>query len=98
VSVRYVKAFNADLGELSLNLESGDLWKRFTANRVTKVQVGTTTKKFLFRTKQVERLEIYAEGETEPYVIEQGRFKDDYAWAKEVLQKFCEKNKIKYAS
>ncbi|MGI6538325.1 MAG: hypothetical protein ACOX22_08380 [Caldicoprobacterales bacterium] len=95
MSARYVKEFNADLGELSLNV-GGNHWKRFAARQIDSIQNTLGKKKFLFVERPVERIEIRVSGETDAYVIEKGVIKDDFEWIKDVLKSFAEKNKVEY--
>jgi hypothetical protein len=92
---QYVKEFNADLGELSL-LTGGKHWKRFNANRISKIQHTTGTKKVLFFSRPVERIEIIIQGEETPYIIQKGSIKDDFQWIVDVLKRFAEKNKVPF--
>ena len=96
MSEQYVKQFNADLGELSLNLIGESHWRRYSSNRIVSIQNTLGKKKVLFMEKPVERIEIQVSGEPRPYVIEKGVIKDDFSWIKDVLKSFAEKNKVVY--
>lgn len=96
MSEQYVKQFNADLGELSLNLIGEHHWRRYASNKIVSIQNSLGKKKVLFIEKPVERIEIMVSGEPRPYVIEKGVIKDDFAWIKDVLKRFAEKNKVEY--
>lgn len=96
MAAQYVRDFNADLGELSLNLEGDKNWKRFAADRINKIQKREATRNVLFFKKPTENLEIFINGETDPYIIQKGRIKDDFEWVQSVIKKFCEKYKVKY--
>jgi hypothetical protein len=96
MSVQYVKEFNADLGELSLNLTGGKHWKRFSANKIAKIQRVSDSKKVLFFKKPVEKIEVYIQGEDAPYIIKKGVIKDDFQWIVDVLKRFAEKNKVAF--
>lgn len=96
MSVQYVKEFNADLGELSLNLTGGKHWKRFNANKIAKIKRVTDSKKVLFITKPIEKVEVHIQGEDAPYIIEKGVIKDDFQWIVDVLKRFAEKNKVAF--
>ncbi len=93
---QYVKMFNADQGELSLNVGGGKHWKRFPAKKVASIKKSTVTKKSLLGTKNVDRLEININGEDTSYIIEKGKIKDDFQWITDVLKRFAEKNKVSY--
>lgn len=95
MSAQYVREFNADLGELSL-LAGGKHWKRFHASKIIKFQRTSGTKKVLFFSKPVERLEVHVQGEDAPYIIEKGVVKDDFQWIVDVLKRFAEKNKVPF--
>ncbi|MFY9520582.1 MAG: hypothetical protein WAP99_06530 [Caldicoprobacterales bacterium] len=95
MSVQYVKQFNADAGELSLNF--GDkYWKRIPATRISSIEKSEGIKKVLFISKPVERIEIHVNGEDKPFIIQEGAVKDDYSWIKDVLKSFAEKYKVSY--
>lgn len=95
MAVQYVKQFNADSGELSLNF--GDrYWKNFPASKISSIEKAEGEKKVLFIKKPVERIEIHVNGEEEPFVIQEGSVKDDYLWIKDVLKSFAEKYKISF--
>lgn len=96
MSEQYVKQFNADLGELSLNLIGENHWRRYTSSKIVSIQNTLGKKRVLFVEKPVERIEIMVSGEPRPYVIEKGVIKDDFTWIKDVLKRFAEKNKVKY--
>ncbi len=93
---QFVKEFNADLGELSLNTGSGKHWKRFAANNIAAIRKTKIEKKKLFIKRTVDRIEIDINGEANPFVIEKGVIKDDFEWVANVLKSFAEKNKVKY--
>lgn len=93
---QFVKEFNADLGELSLNTGAGKHWRRFTANNIATIRKTTVDRKKLFVTKSVARLEIEVNGEEAPFIIEKGVIKDDFEWVADVLKSFAEKNKVNY--
>ncbi|HZJ57464.1 MAG TPA: hypothetical protein VFD89_04410 [Clostridia bacterium] len=93
---QYVKEFNADLGELSLNTGAGKHWKRFAANNIAAIRKTTVERKKLFITRTVDRLEIDINGEEVPYIIEKGVIRDDFEWVADVLKSFAEKNKVDY--
>lgn len=93
---QFVKGFNADLGELSLDTGAGKHWKRFAASSIAAIRKTRVEKKKLFFTKTVDRLEIEINGEDVPYVIEKGIIKDDFDWVADVLKSFAEKNKVDY--
>lgn len=95
---RFVKSFNSDVGELAFNMngeESG--WRRFNSKKIAKVQVTKAVKSSLFGKKQIERLEVFAVGEEDPYILQKGKLKDNYDWAKDVVKDFCLKNKVEFA-
>ena len=94
--VQYVKQFNADQGELSLNLSGESHWRRFGSSKISAIQSKKDKKKILFFDKPVERIEILISGEHTPYIIEKGMIKDDFQWIKDVLKRFAEKNKVKF--
>lgn len=96
MSEQYVKQFNADLGELSMNLVGEGHWRRYQSNKIVSIQNKLGKKKVLFIERPVERIEIMVSGEPKPYVIQKGVIKDDFSWIKEVLKKFAEKNKVTY--
>ena len=96
MSEQYVKQFNADQGELSLNLGGEGHWRRYSSSKIVSIQNKLGKKKVLFVEKPVERIEILVSGEPRPYVIEKGVIKDDFAWIKDVLKRFAEKNKVSY--
>jgi hypothetical protein len=96
LSEQYVKQFNADLGELSMNLVGEGHWRRYQSNKIVSIQNKLGKKKVLFIERPVERIEIMVSGEPKPYVIQKGVIKDDFSWIKEVLKKFAEKNKVTY--
>lgn len=96
LSVQYVKQFNADLGELSLNLVGEKHWRRYQSKNIKSIENSLGKKKVLFFERPVERIEIQVSGEPNPYVIEQGVVSDDIAWIKDVLKTFSEKNNIDY--
>lgn len=96
MSAYYVKEFNADLGELSLNIGGGKHWKRFAAKNIATIRKTTVSKKVLFLNKSIDRLEIVISGEEEPFIIQKGLIKDDFNWVVDVLKSFAEKNKVKY--
>lgn len=96
LSVQYVKQFNADLGELSLNLVGENHWRRYSSAKIASIQNTLGKKKVLFIQKSVERIEILVSGEPRPYIIEKGVIKDDFLWIRDVLKKFAEKNKVSY--
>lgn len=96
VTEMYVKEFNADLGELSLNLEGSKHWRRFNANRIEKIKKTTGIRKRLFTKKPVNRLEIFINGDEILYVIQEDKLKDDFEWVSDVIKKFAEKNKVEY--
>ena len=54
----FVKEFNADLGELSLNVGGGKHWKRFTANNIAAIRKTKVDRRKLFITRSVDRVEI----------------------------------------
>jgi hypothetical protein len=93
---QYVKEFNADLGELSINTGAGKHWKRFAAKNIAAIRKTQVEKKKLFITITVDRLEIDIHGEEVPYIIEKGIIKDDFEWVTGVLKSFAEKNKVNY--
>ena len=93
---QYVKEFNADLGELSLNIGAGKHWKRFAANNIAVIRKTQAEKKKLFIKRTVDRVEIDINGEDSPYIIEKGVIKDDFNWVVDVLKSFAEKNKVKF--
>jgi hypothetical protein len=97
LSEQYVKQFNADLGELSLNLIGESHWRRYASSKIVSIQNTLGKKRVLFVEKPVERIEILVSGEPRPYVIEKGVIKDDFVWIKDVLKRFAEKNKVNYA-
>ena len=95
MALQYVKQFNADMGELSLNF--GDKhWRRFPANKIKSIQNTKATKKFLFFTKQVDCIEIHVNDEPEPFIIQKGVIGDDFTWIKDVLRSFAAKNKVNF--
>src|SRR5690606_29179002 len=94
INEMYVKEFNADLGELALNIEGSKHWRRFNANRIGKIKKTTALQKRLFTKKQVERIEIFIDGDNTLYVIQKNRLKDDFNWVNDVLKSFAEKNKV----
>lgn len=94
MAVQYVKEFNADLGELSLNISNH--WKRYNASSITSIKSKTENKKILFLNRKVEKIEIYVTGENDPYIIQKGKIEDDFAWVKTVLQRFSEKYKVNF--
>ena len=96
LSKQYVKQFNADLGELSLNLVGENQWRRYASRNIVSIQNTLGKKRVLFVEKPVERIEITVSGEPKAYVIEKGVIKDDFSWIREVLKKFAEKNKVDY--
>jgi len=96
MSAQYVREFNADLGELSV-LTGGNHWKRFNAKNIAKIQRTTGTKKVLFFSRPVERVEILVHGEETPYIIQKGVIKDDFQWIIDVLKRFAEKNKVPFS-
>jgi len=96
MSANYVKEFNADMGELSLNIDGGKHWKRFSAREIEKIRKTTVQKKTLFITKPVDRIEILVSGEEKPFIIEKGKIKDDFQWITDVIKRFAEKNKVVY--
>lgn len=96
LSEQYVKQFNADLGELSLNLVGENHWRRFAANKIVSIQNTLGKKKVLFIEKPVERIEIQISGEPKAFVIQKGVIKDDFSWIKDVLKSFSQKNKVEY--
>lgn len=96
MSKQYVKEFNADLGELSLNLVGENHWRRFASRNIVSIQNTIGKKKVLFLEKPVERIEIMVSGEPNPFIIEKGVIKDDFPWIKTVLKRFAEKNKVEY--
>ncbi|HHY82831.1 MAG TPA: hypothetical protein GX505_09160 [Clostridiales bacterium] len=96
MSEQYVKQFNADLGELSLNLIGENHWRRYSSSKIVSIQNTLRKKKILFMEKPVERIEILVSGEPRPYIIEKGVIKDDFSWIKDVLKRFAEKNKVVY--
>ncbi|HCS74045.1 MAG TPA: hypothetical protein DIW17_09235 [Clostridiales bacterium] len=96
MSKQYVKEFNADLGELSLNLVGENHWRRFASRNIVSIQNTLGKKKVLFMEKPVERIEIMISGEEKAYIIEKGVIKDDFSWIKDVLKRFSEKNKVEY--
>ncbi len=96
MSAQYVKEFNADSGQLSVNAGSGKHWKNFSARQIEKIRKTTVQKKRLFFTRPVDRIEIIVNGEETPYIIEKGKVKDDFQWISDVLKRFAEKNKIPY--
>jgi hypothetical protein len=96
MSAQYVKEFNADLGELSLNTGGGKHWKRFSARQIEKIRKTTVQKKKFFVTKPIDRIEIIVNGEETPFIIEKGMIKDDFQWVVDVLKNFAEKNKVVY--
>jgi len=96
LSEQYVKQFNADLGELSLNLIGENHWRRYSSSKIVSIQNTLRKKKILFMEKPVERIEILVSGEPRPYIIEKGVIKDDFSWIKDVLKRFAEKNKVVY--
>jgi hypothetical protein len=93
---QFVKEFNADLGELSLNTGAGKHWRRFAANKIAAIRRTTVERKKLFITRSVDRLEIEINGEESPFIIEKGVIKDDFQWVADVLKSFAEKNKVVY--
>ena len=93
---QFVKEFNADLGELSLNTGSGKHWKRFAANNIAAIRKTKVERKKLFITKSIDRIEIEINGEDAPFVIEKGVIKDDFEWVANVLKSFAEKNRVTY--
>lgn len=97
MSVQYVKQFNADMGELSLNLSGETHWRRFSSGKIDGIRIAQGKRKVLFMEKPVDRIEIIIHGEKAPYVIEKGKIKDDFEWIKEVLKKFADKNKVQYS-
>ncbi len=96
VSSKNVKQFNADMGELSLNLVGESGWRRYAAKKISAIHSLKVKKKVLFVEKTVERIEIQIRGEEAPYVIEKGVIKDDLSWVKDVLKTFAEKNKVQF--
>lgn len=96
MSEQYVKQFNADLGELSLNLIGENHWRRYNSSKIVSIQNTLGKKRVLFVEKPVERIEILVSGEPRPYIIEKGVIKDDFTWIKDVLKRFAEKNKVNY--
>ena len=96
MSANYVKEFNADMGELSLNVGGGKHWKRFSAREIEKIRKTTIQKKKLFITRPIDRIEILVSGEETPFIIEKGKIKDDFQWITDVIKRFAEKNKVVY--
>lgn len=96
LSKKYVKEFNADSGELSLNLAGENHWRRFPSRNIVSIQNTLGKKKVLFLEKPVERIEIMVSGEPNAFIIEKGAIKDDFPWIQTVLKRFAEKNKIEY--
>ena len=66
MSAQYVKEFNADSGQLSVNAGSGKHWKNFSARQIEKIRKTTVQKKRLFFTRPVDRIEIIVNGEETP--------------------------------
>lgn len=97
MSVQYVKQFNADMGELSLNLSGENHWRRYASSKIDRIRIAQSKRKVLFLEKPVDRIEIVIHGEQAPYVIEKGKIKDDFEWIKEVLKKFADKNKVQFS-
>ena len=93
---QYVREFNADLGELSLNTGKGKHWKRFAAQNIAAIRKTQAERKKLFIKRTVDRVEIDINGEPAPYIIEKGVIKDDFDWVVDVLKSFAEKNKVKF--
>jgi|GEM_PF-618024 len=93
---QYVKEFNADLGELSLNTGAGKHWKRFAAHNIASIRKTQAERKRLFITRTVDRVEIEINGEDAPYVIEKGVIQDDFDWVVDVLKSFAAKNKVTF--
>lgn len=93
---QFVKEFNADLGELSLNTGGGKHWKRFASNSIAAIRKTKVERKKLFITKSIDRIEIDINGEDKPFIIEKGVINDDFDWVADVLKSFAEKNKVTY--
>lgn len=94
MAVHYVKEFNADLGELSLNISNH--WKRYNASSISSIKCKVENKKLLFFNKKIEKIEIHVVGEDDPIIIQKGKIDDDFAWVKTVLQRFSEKYKVNF--
>ncbi len=94
MAVQLVREFNADMGELSLNLNNH--WKRYSASSISAIRSTIGEQKVLFFKKKVERIEIHVTSEQNPFVIQKGKFDEDFYWAKDVLKRFCEKYNVKY--
>ncbi|MFU0800331.1 MAG: PH domain-containing protein [Xylanivirga thermophila] len=92
----FVKEFNADMGELSINVAGSKHWKRFAASQIAEIKKNNIEQKKLFGKKSVQRLEIVVDGDESTYIIQKDKFKDDFEWVEDVLKKFAEKNKITF--
>ncbi|HZJ82680.1 MAG TPA: hypothetical protein VFD57_02610 [Clostridia bacterium] len=95
-SAQQVKEFNADLGELALNVGGGKHWKKFAANKIEAIRKTTVDRKRLFFTRTIDRIEIDITGEELPFIIQKDVIKDDFDWILDVLKSFANKNKVKY--